>query len=81
MLFRSEMKMRRDDMKEVLSESDLEREITVNLTETDTIWMLDIPGICVAEGGEETSAIIAQNERYQEVNFKIFICVTYFIRF
>lgn len=65
------MKLKRDELKEVLTDSDLERYVTINLSETETMWMLDITGICVAETSEEAPAIVAQNERYQEVGVDV----------
>ena len=57
----------REEPKEVLQESDLDKEVEINLSETDTIWILDLPGICVNLDSDEAELIKAQNTRYAEV--------------
>ena len=37
------------------------------LKETDTIWMLDIPGTWVAKDAEEATEVIESNTKYTEV--------------
>ena len=58
----------RQDVKEDLTEEDLEKIVTFNLTETETIWLLDMPGICVSTESEEAAVVHEKNERYQEVS-------------
>ena len=55
-------------MKEELTEEDLEKIVDVNLSETETIWLLDMPGICVSLESEEAPSVREQNTRYQEVS-------------
>ena len=57
----------REEPKEELTEHDLEKVHDITLTETDTIWILDIPGVCVSLESEEAEEIKEQNERYAEV--------------
>ena len=42
-------------------------QVDIFLKETDTIWMLDIPGVWVARDSEEASAVIESNAKYKEV--------------
>lgn len=37
------------------------------LDETETIWLLDIPGVCVSSDSEEAQVIQELNEKYKEV--------------
>ena len=63
----SEIRHRREDKPEDLSEAELEKEIDICLTETDTIWLLDLPSVCVSNENEDAPRIIESNARYQEV--------------
>ena len=58
----------RQDVKEDLTEEDLEKTVAFNLTETETIWLLDMPGVCISTESEEASVVNQNNERYQEVS-------------
>lgn len=42
-------------------------QVHLTLTETDTIWLLDFPGTCVAEDNEIAESIREKNQRYEEV--------------
>ncbi|CAH1772344.1 unnamed protein product [Owenia fusiformis] len=57
----------REDVKEELTESDLEKMVDIKLTETDTIWMLDMPGVCVPADSDEAVTVKEQNELYKEL--------------
>ncbi len=65
----TKIQYKREDMKEDLTEEDLEKIIDINLVETDTIWLLDMPGVCVSSESEEAPAIRQQNDRYNEVGW------------
>lgn len=39
----------------------------IALSETETIWLIDIPATCVAEGSEEMEKVKAMNENYEKV--------------
>lgn len=43
-------------------------QVHINLTETDTIWILDIPGTCVALDSDEAQVVMKRNEAYKEVH-------------
>ena len=49
------------------SPSSTNHQVHITLTETETIWLLDIPGTCVALDSEEAEQVKKKNEQYQEV--------------
>ena len=56
-------------------------QVHLTLSETETIWMLDFPGTCVAEDNEIAESVKEKNQRYEEVYLKIYtrieyVCVT-----
>ena len=61
------MTYKREEVSEELTEEDLNKNVTINLSETETIWLLDMAGICVSLESEEAVAVREQNARYQEV--------------
>lgn len=63
----ADIRTKQQDVKEELTEDDLEKEVAINLTETDTIWLLDIPSVCVSTEAEEAKEVAEQNDRYQEL--------------
>ena len=42
-------------------------QVHLTLSETETIWLLDFPGTCVAEDSEIAEGIKDKNQRYEEV--------------
>ncbi|KAJ7383395.1 WD repeat-containing protein 78 [Desmophyllum pertusum] len=54
-------------VREELTEADLDKMVHLTLTETETIWMLDFPGTCVAEDNDIAESIKGQNQRYEEL--------------
>ena len=44
------------------------------LSETETFWILDLPGTCVAQDGENADEVREKNQKYEEVGTKLF-CV------
>ncbi len=44
--------------------------VELNLIETETIWLLDMPGICVSMEGDEAPQVQEQIQRYNEVRKK-----------
>ena len=63
----TKVQYKREEVKEILTEDDLEKTIHINLTETPTIWLLDMCGVCVSLETEEAAEVQKQNSRYQEV--------------
>jgi len=56
-----------DDAVRQLTETELSREICLKLSETDTMWLLDMPSICVMGDSDEALEIVRQNSRYELV--------------
>ena len=42
-------------------------QVNITLEETDTIWILDIPGISVSEASEGAEEIKERNKQYDQV--------------
>ncbi|KAI8509554.1 WD repeat-containing protein 78 [Branchiostoma belcheri] len=63
----SSIKTRREEVKEILTEADLDRSVGIRLSESDTIWILDLVGTCVANDSENADTIRARNEKYKEL--------------
>ena len=59
--------MHDEDMERQLTEADLARAVTLKLSETDTMWLIDMPSICVMNESDEALDIIRQNSRYTAV--------------
>ncbi|XP_028413051.1 WD repeat-containing protein 78-like isoform X2 [Dendronephthya gigantea] len=53
-------------VKEDLTELDLDKVINLTLEETDTIWLLDIPGTSVSEESDIAQSVKDANSRYSE---------------
>ena len=62
------MRYKREEVKEELTEEDLEKPVPISLMETDTIWLLDIIGVSVSLESEEAEHIKEQNEAYMAVS-------------
>lgn len=43
-------------------------QVNIVLKETETIWILDIPGTCVALDSDEAELVKTKNEAYKEVH-------------
>ncbi|XP_052774129.1 dynein axonemal intermediate chain 4-like isoform X2 [Mya arenaria] len=62
-----EIRHKREEVKEDLTEDDLEKIIDLTLTETETIWLLDMPGVCVSLESEEAAGVTKKNEAYKDL--------------
>ena len=51
----------------MLTEEDLEKIVDIKLSETETIWLLDMPGVCVSLESKEAEEVKEKNHQYQEV--------------
>ncbi|XP_048760663.1 dynein axonemal intermediate chain 4-like isoform X4 [Ostrea edulis] len=63
----AEIRHKREEVKETLTDADLEKVVNLTLTETETIWLLDMPGTSVSNEAEEAASIKKRNEEYQEL--------------
>ena len=62
---RPEYTMHDDDR--LLSEADLSKQVCLKMSETETMWLLDMPSICVMNESDEALEIIQRNSRYEQV--------------
>ncbi|XP_005105983.1 WD repeat-containing protein 78 isoform X2 [Aplysia californica] len=63
----SEVRHKRQEVQEIPTEEDLVKIVDITLTETDTIWMFDMPDIKVSKECEEATDIIERNKAYAEL--------------
>ena len=56
-----------DEDGRLLSEADLAREVCFKLSETETMWLLEMPSVSVMGESDEALEIVRQNSRYEEV--------------
>lgn len=64
----SEVRHKRQDVQEVPTEEDLVKIIDISLTETETIWMFDMPDVQVSVESEEAERVKDRNVTYAEVS-------------
>ena len=64
----TKVRYKREEVKEELSEEELERPVAISLTETDTIWLLDIIGVAVSLEADEAEHIKERNATYDAVS-------------
>ncbi|XP_072173395.1 dynein axonemal intermediate chain 4-like [Diadema setosum] len=62
-----DIQTRREETKEDLTEEDLENVVSICLTETPTIWLLDLPGVSVSADVDEAADVKTRNEKYKEL--------------
>ena len=67
----TEIKHKREEVTEELTDRDLSKVIEIDLSETDTIWLLDMSGVCVAADSDEAPMVREQNDRYNEVGHEL----------
>ena len=48
-------------------------QVNIKLTETETIWILDIPDTCVALDSDEAQEVKKRNEEYKEVLYFVYL--------
>lgn len=56
-LLHTDVQARREEVKEQVREDIMDRVMDSYLTETETIWMLDIPGVSVSVDSEDAEAV------------------------
>ncbi|XP_036378497.1 WD repeat-containing protein 78 [Megalops cyprinoides] len=62
-----EVQVRREEVKEHISDEMLDAVVDRYLTETETIWLLDIPGVAVAADSDEAVTVKERNNAYTEL--------------
>ena len=63
----ADIRHKREEVKEILADDDLEKIVDLTLTETETIWLLDMPTVCVSNEADDASAIKEKNEKYEQL--------------
>ncbi|XP_040421315.1 dynein intermediate chain 4, axonemal isoform X3 [Cygnus olor] len=63
----SDVQVRREEVEEQLTEEDLDRRVDIYLTETETIWMLDIPSVVASVESEDAGRILERNKIYVDI--------------
>lgn len=51
----------------IRTEADLDLPCTIDLSESDTVWLLDLASTCVALDTEEAEDVLAARKGYEEV--------------
>ncbi|XP_066547950.1 dynein axonemal intermediate chain 4 isoform X2 [Amia ocellicauda] len=63
----SGVQLRREEVREQITEDMLDDVVDRYLTETETLWLLDMPAVTVSVNSEEAAAIKERNDRYAEL--------------
>ncbi|XP_019383970.1 PREDICTED: WD repeat-containing protein 78 [Gavialis gangeticus] len=63
----SDVQVRREEVREHLTKEDLEKRAAVHLTETETLWILDMPTVMVSVESEEAEKVQERNKAYIEL--------------
>ncbi|XP_014378945.2 WD repeat-containing protein 78 isoform X3 [Alligator sinensis] len=63
----SDVQVRREEVREHLAKEDLEKRAAVYLTETETLWILDMPTVMVSVESEEAEKVQERNKAYIEL--------------
>ncbi|XP_042662508.1 dynein axonemal intermediate chain 4 isoform X2 [Tyto alba] len=63
----SDVQVRREEIKEELTKEDLDRRVDIYLTETETIWILDMPSVVVSVESEDAGRVQERNRIYVDI--------------
>ncbi|NXL46974.1 WDR78 protein, partial [Podilymbus podiceps] len=63
----SDVQVRQEEIKEELTKEDLDRRVDLYLTETETIWILDMPSVVVSVEAEDAGRVLERNRIYVEI--------------
>ncbi|XP_066521592.1 dynein axonemal intermediate chain 4 [Hoplias malabaricus] len=63
----SDVQVWREEVKEQIKEHMLDNVVDIYLTETETMWLLDIPAVCVSLDSDEAEAVKKRNSAYTEL--------------
>nr|XP_060629680.1 dynein axonemal intermediate chain 4 [Anolis sagrei ordinatus] len=63
----SDVQIRREEVQEQLTKEDLEKRVDIFLTETETIWLFDMPTLMVSTESEEAESVRKKNVVYMEL--------------
>ncbi|NXC67801.1 WDR78 protein, partial [Anhinga anhinga] len=63
----SDVQVRQEEVKEELTKADLDRKVDIYLTETDTIWILDMPPVVMSGESEDAGRVLERNRIYLDI--------------
>ncbi|XP_070602220.1 dynein axonemal intermediate chain 4 isoform X2 [Erythrolamprus reginae] len=63
----TDVQVRREEMLEQLTKQDLEKTVDILLTETETIWIFNMPTVMISSEAEESEDIRKKNIAYMEL--------------
>ncbi|NXY70910.1 WDR78 protein, partial [Glareola pratincola] len=63
----SDVQGRQEEIKEELTKEDLDKSVDIYLTETETIWILDMPSVAVSVESEDAGRILERNRIYADI--------------
>ncbi|XP_033007746.1 WD repeat-containing protein 78 [Lacerta agilis] len=62
-----DVQVRREEVPEPLTKRDLEKRVDIFLTETETIWLFDMPTVMLSTEAEEADSVRKKNIAYMEL--------------
>ncbi|XP_060132812.1 dynein axonemal intermediate chain 4 isoform X3 [Zootoca vivipara] len=62
-----DVQVRREEVPEPLTKGDLEKRVDIFLTETETIWLFDMPTVMLSTEAEEADSVRKKNVAYMEL--------------
>uniref|UniRef100_A0A8C4K922 Uncharacterized protein n=1 Tax=Dromaius novaehollandiae TaxID=8790 RepID=A0A8C4K922_DRONO len=63
----TDVQVRREETKEQLTKEDLDRIVDIYLTETETIWIFDMPSVMVSVESEDAGKVLERNRIYVDM--------------
>ncbi|NXG66327.1 WDR78 protein, partial [Hemiprocne comata] len=63
----SDVQMRQEEIEEELTEEDLDRRVDIYLTETETLWILEMAPVVVSTESEEAARVLERNRIYVDM--------------
>ncbi|XP_064003529.1 dynein axonemal intermediate chain 4 isoform X2 [Pogoniulus pusillus] len=63
----TDMQVRQEEIKEQLTEEDLDRRVNLFLTETETLWILEKPSVVVSTESEDAARVQERNRLYVDI--------------
>ncbi|XP_010223835.1 PREDICTED: WD repeat-containing protein 78-like [Tinamus guttatus] len=63
----TDVQVRREEVKEQLTNEELDRRVDIYLTETETIWIFDMPSVVMSTEAEDAGKVLERNKIYVDV--------------
>ncbi|XP_028666813.1 dynein axonemal intermediate chain 4 [Erpetoichthys calabaricus] len=63
----SDVQIRREEVKDIVTEDMLDKTVDVYLTETETLWILDMPATMISTDAEEAETVKLRTQAYVEL--------------